>query len=138
LSNLSYDGKSALDGDAKLNWSNVQIRSDGSKINADVAKLESSAANVDAKNVNVQISPALEMSLDVKASAELTRLFKAVGTLSGMEEPPAVAGNVSLSSHASTSGEKVQADFAIEVAKLQAAQRGAAGGAPIDLRVAGK
>ncbi len=92
--NLGVDGKPVMEGEANLTWNGVKISGDGADVTADLLKLASTAANVDAKGIRVQSGRSLDVSGDITGSADMQRLFRAVAPLTDMTKPPDIAGRL--------------------------------------------
>lgn len=105
--NLAVDGQPLVEGDAKLAWTHVQVVPETSRVEADAVRLESAPANLDVQHVRWQGSQTLDLSADVKVSADLARLMRVIGAVAKMEKPPAIAGTLALDSRLATAKQVV-------------------------------
>ena len=101
---LSIGGQALLDGDVNVSWSEATLAADASDVSAARAQLESGAASLTATDVRWQSGAHLVVNGKLEGAADLARCLRAVALLTGMEEPPAIAGRLSVNTTFSTKG----------------------------------
>lgn len=106
---LKVDGKAVVPGDLKADWQNVEISGDFSQIKAELAKVDSTIAKLQASGVDLTTpkSGPLALRADVTASADVEKTLGAVAAITKMAAPPAIAGMLALQSKLSTNGDDV-------------------------------
>lgn len=102
--NLTLDGQPLLEGDSRLELEGASLAADGRSAEVRAAKLESSAATVNARSVRWQAGQTLDLRGDLDASADLRGLFRAVAAITGNSAPPKIGGRASLNSKLTTAG----------------------------------
>lgn len=116
---LSVDGKSLDERDAAVRWSGTQVAPDFSRVQIAQAQLQSSAAQLDASKISARFGDKLALDLDVSGSADLARLLTLLTPVLELESTPAVAGRLTLSGSAATSGDQVSASLRSGIAGLE-------------------
>ncbi|MDX2200816.1 MAG: hypothetical protein SF069_17805 [Phycisphaerae bacterium] len=106
---LKVDGKSVVPGELKADWQNVEISGDFSQIKAELAKVDSAIAKLQASGVDLTTpkSGPLALRADVTANADVEKTLGAVAAITKMAAPPAIAGMLALQSKLSTDGDDV-------------------------------
>ena len=102
--NLSVDGQALLEGDTNVSWSGAQMAADTTDIRAERAQLQSNAATLTATDIHWQSGKYIVLDGKLEGVADLARCLRAVGLVTKMEEPPAIAGRLSVNTACSTAG----------------------------------
>ena len=105
--NLSVDGQPLVESDADVSWTGVQLAADASTIDVGQAILKSGPASLTADNVRWRSGEKLVLDGKLNGSADLASCFRSVGLITKSEEPPAIAGRLSVSSNFNTAGGKI-------------------------------
>ncbi|MFH1748357.1 MAG: hypothetical protein ABIG44_15095 [Planctomycetota bacterium] len=114
---LSVNGQSLVDGDAKLDWTAIQIAPTAVQVQR--VQLESSAAALTANQVHWRTGERLLLDGRVEGSADLARCMRALGLVNAMEEPPAIAGRLRIDTTCRTSGDVVTVSGQGQIEQLE-------------------
>ncbi len=109
LQNLGVDGGAILEGDTRIEWSNVQAGGADGVVRAANVTVTSSAAALSARNISLRSGGALDAGAELQASADLERLSRAIGRIAKMDKPPQIAGRLNLDATVAGSGGQVTA-----------------------------
>ena len=94
VQNLGIDRQSVADGDTKMKWEGVQLAADGSSLQVAAAQLESTLAQLTAKEVKWKSGSTLSLAGQVDGTADVARCLKAVTPMARWEKPPELAGRL--------------------------------------------
>jgi hypothetical protein len=114
---LTVDGKALFAQDATVDWSNVAVGGSGGVTVAEL-DLQAGATTVAAKDVALDPATALLTHGEVHAAADLSELFALVAVVADMEEPPALAGRLSLDASARADGAAQKLTGTVQVKDL--------------------
>lgn len=106
--NVTLDGKPADTGDVKLEWSDVDLDTTGSKLRIGVAKLESALAHGDVSDFTVNYGDKLALAGRVRADADLAGCLGTVARVAEWKETPKIAGKLTFDSACKTDGDRVE------------------------------
>jgi hypothetical protein len=93
---LAVDGQSVLDGPARLTWDGVALAADGSGVEVATAQLESTLAQLAATGVKWRGGEAMTLEGQVTGTADVARCIRAATPLAGWEQPPQLAGRLTV------------------------------------------
>ena len=104
---LAVDGQVLSQQDAVIGWSGTTVSANYKQIGVEQAKVQSDFATLNATNVKWDAANAAAINLNVDATADLQKVMNLVGQLAKMEKPPAIGGQLKLTSTAGASGSNV-------------------------------
>ncbi len=107
--NLTADGKTILEGDSLISWTELAIAPDFAQIVLAAASLTSSAVSANLKDIRIQRGNQLSVQADIDARADLRRASAAAAVVSQMEKTPEIAGALVLNGKVSTNGQQITA-----------------------------
>jgi hypothetical protein len=111
LSNVLAGGK-PLDQRAEVRWKDLAF---GSELTAETVNVKATPLTLDAQGLRVDIDAGAVDGGDLKLNANLAKTMQLVAAVSGMEEPPAIAGQFDLAAQATSDsgGQKLSGSGAI-------------------------
>ncbi|MBK9128257.1 MAG: hypothetical protein IPM13_10730 [Phycisphaerales bacterium] len=115
---LSVDGQALSQQDTVIRWSGAQLSPDYRQVSVAQADVSSDFATLKATQVRWDAADAAAVSLSVEAAADLQKVFNLVARLSGSEKPPAIGGQLRLTSTAGAAGGGVALRGSGEIAQF--------------------
>jgi hypothetical protein len=89
----------------KVKWDGVQLAADGKSVQVAIAQLESTLAQLTARDVKWKSGDRLALEGKLDATADVARCLKAAAPLAKWDKPPELAGRLKLSTNGATTGD---------------------------------
>lgn len=104
---LAVDGNVLGERDAVLTWTDSSMAPGFETVAVESANLDSEFATVAAKEIRVDLAHAADVNAKLDAQADLAKVMTLVGRLAKLEQPPQVAGTLTLHTTAGAQAGKV-------------------------------
>lgn len=104
---LAVDGEVLGERDTVLAWVDSAVAPGFQTVAVESANLDSEFATVAAKGIRVDLAQVADVNASLDAQADLAKVMTLVGRLAKLEQPPQVAGTLTLHTTAGAQGSKV-------------------------------